>query len=64
MQTELRNLSPLLVNDNFRQHPYSQPLNATFTDMDLLLFALQIAAAMEHLTQRNVSWSYWYALHD
>ena len=54
MSTELRSLSPLLANPDFRYHPYAQPLNTTFSDVDLLLFALQIASAMDHLTQKNV----------
>lgn len=55
MPTELTTLCPLLANPDFRHHPYAQPLNATFADIDLLLFALQIASAMNHLAQRNVS---------
>ena len=55
MSTELTTLCPLLANPDFRHHPYAQPLNATFADIDLLLFALQIASAMDHLAQRNVS---------
>ena len=55
MATDLSGLSLVLADDDTRCHPYSQPLNATFTDMDMLLFALQIASAMEHLAQRNVN---------
>lgn len=55
LRTELTTLCPLLANPDYRHHPYAQPMNASFTDVDSLLFALQIASAMDHLTQRNVS---------
>ena len=54
VKTDLTSLSPMLADSEFRCRPYSRPLNSTFTDTDLLLFALQIASAMDHLTQRNV----------
>lgn len=54
MQTDLSKLCALFDDEDIRCHPYAQPLNATFTDVDLLLFALQIASAMKHLAQRSV----------
>ena len=54
VKTDPSSLSPLLADPDIRCHPYSQPLNSCFTEVDLLLFALQIAAAMDHLTSRNV----------
>ena len=50
----MANLCSLLADAEVRCNPYSQPLNSTFIDTDLLLFALQIASAMDHLIQRNV----------
>ena len=50
----MANLCSLLADAEVRCNPYSRPLNLTFTDTDLLLFALQIASAMDHLIQRNV----------
>lgn len=54
VRTDLTSLSPLLADTEVRCNPYSQPLNSTFTETDLLLFAIQIASAMDHLIQRNV----------
>ena len=63
METDLASLSPLLADTDARCHPYSQPLNSSFTDTDLLLFALQMASAMDHLVQRNVREGYVYMQH-
>ena len=54
MKIDLTHLSFLFADNDVRCHPYAQPLNSSFTDIDLLLFTLQIASAMEHLSQRNV----------
>ena len=55
MRADVHSLSPQLANPDLRCHPYAQPLNSSFTDLDLLLLVLQIASAMDHLTSRNVS---------
>jgi hypothetical protein len=54
VRSDVANLCSLLADAEVRCNPYSQPLNSTFIDTDLLLFALQIASAMDHLIQRNI----------
>lgn len=48
-------LSRLLDDYRVRQRPFCAPLNAHFTDVDLLLFALQIANGLQHLSEAGVS---------
>ena len=50
-------LSGLLDDYRVRQRPFEAPLNAQLTDVDLLLFALQIANGMQFLAESGVSWS-------
>ena len=58
VRSDVANLCPLLADTDIRCRPYSQPLNSTFNDVNLLLFALQIASAMDHLVQRSVRHMY------
>ena len=48
-------LSSLLDDYKVRSRPFLAPLNEEFSDIDLLLFALQIANGMQFLAESGVS---------
>jgi hypothetical protein len=48
-------LSRLLDDYHVRRQPFTATLNACLTDVDLLLFSLQIANGLQHLYESGVS---------
>ena len=54
-ETSRQSLSPLLSDDLIRKRPFHQPLNEPLSDIDQLLFALQISRGMQFLTDTGVS---------
>ncbi len=54
-ETERPCISPLLDDHNTREKAFTIPLCEPFSEVDVLLFALQIATVMDFLCQEGVS---------